>query len=166
MPGDNSLPAVISPVLTCLLHMSPVFIQRKRRWYALFILVTIIIGLGSRKYPSQLPEFIAAYAGDTMWTLHFFLWIGFLFPTVTTTRAAIGALFFSYFIEIVQFYHAPWIDALRATAIGGLLLGYDFLWSDILCYTVGTFIGVAGEMLLLPANRKKVRHIFRKPVGG
>ena len=39
-------------------------------------------------------------------------------------------------------YHAPWIDNLRQTTLGGLVLGFGFLWSDIFCYTIGIIIGV------------------------
>ena len=54
--------------------------------------------------------------------------------------ACVLALVFSYLIEISQLYHAPWIDAIRSTALGGLVLGFGFLWSDILCYTVGVLL--------------------------
>ena len=54
----------------------------------------------------------------------------------------------SYLIEISQLYHAPWIDAIRATALGGLVLGFGFLWSDILCYTVGVLLGIIVDGLL------------------
>lgn len=42
--------------------------------------------------------------------------------------------------ELLQLYHAPWIESVRQTRIGGLALGFGFLWSDILCYAVGTLI--------------------------
>ena len=51
------------------------------------------------------------------------------------------ALSFSYLIEVSQLYHAPWIDSIRATTLGGLVLGFGFLWSDIACYTVGVTLG-------------------------
>lgn len=62
--------------------------------------------------------------------------------------ACVLALVFSYLIEISQLYHAPWIDAIRATALGGLVLGFCFLWSDILCYTVGVLLGIIVDGLL------------------
>lgn len=42
--------------------------------------------------------------------------------------------------ELLQLYHAPWIEAIRQTRIGGLLLGFGFLWSDIICYAVGVML--------------------------
>jgi len=130
-----------------MLPMGSPSIHRNRRWYTMWLVLTVIIGLGSRKFAPYLPGFIAEYAGDTMWTLHFFLWIGFVLPEVSTGRAAVAVLLFSYLVEFSQFYHAPWIDAIRSTTPGGLLLGFDFLYSDLLCYTVGAAIGAIAEYL-------------------
>ena len=51
------------------------------------------------------------------------------------------ALVFSLMIEVSQLYHAPWIDA-SANALGGLVLGFGFVWSDLVCYLVGVGFGV------------------------
>jgi hypothetical protein len=40
-------------------------------------------------------------------------------------RAAIS-LAFAFLVEISQFYHAPWIDSIRQTTLGGLVLVSDF----------------------------------------
>jgi hypothetical protein len=42
-------------------------------------------------------------------------------------------------------YHAGWIDAIRATRLGGLILGYGFLWSDLVCYAAGVGLGAILE---------------------
>jgi len=58
------------------------------------------------------------------------------------------ALAFSVAVELSQLYHAPWIDSIRHTTIGGLILGFDFVWSDLVCYAVGVGIGVVIEKAL------------------
>ena len=40
--------------------------------------------------------------------------------------------------------HARWI-AVRRTTLGGLVLGFGFLWSDLACYTVGIGLGMVLE---------------------
>lgn len=82
-----------------------------------------------------------------------FFGFGFWFIRWSTNRVALTALLFSYAIEISQIYHAPWIDAVRHTRPGGLVLGYVFLWSDIACYTVGVSLGWLVEKLLLRQTR-------------
>ena len=55
---------------------------------------------------------------------------------------ALAALLFSYCIEISQLYQAGWINAIRGTTLGALVLGHGFLWSDMVCYTVGVGLAV------------------------
>jgi hypothetical protein len=105
----------------------------------------VVLGLGSRRFGVNLPAFVAAYAGDTLWALMVFLGLGAVAPRSRTSRRAALALAVSYAVEASQLYHAPWIDALRHTRLGGLILGFGFMWSDLLCYTVGIAWGVALE---------------------
>jgi hypothetical protein len=103
------------------------------------------LGIGSRRFAGHLPGFVAAYAGDTLWALAVFLGIGLLLPTASTRRVALLALAFSIVIEVSQLYHARWIDSIRRTTIGGLALGFDFVWSDLACYAVGVGLGILIE---------------------
>lgn len=111
-------------------------------------IAVIALGLASRSYPSQLPGFVASYAGDALWALMVFLGIGILFPGWATLRVGMAAFAFAILVETSQLYHALWIDQIRATRVGGLILGYGFLWSDVVCYGVGVGIGSVVEMLL------------------
>lgn len=106
------------------------------------------MGLASRRYDSFIPQWIGPYLGDSLWALMVFLGFGFLFQRKSTIWVAFTALFFSFGIELSQLYHAPWIDRIRACRLGGLVLGYGFLWSDLVCYTVGIMAGWGIEKLL------------------
>ncbi|APW63863.1 DUF2809 domain-containing protein [Paludisphaera borealis] len=110
------------------------------------IALTAILGIGSRRFGHSLPGFVAAYAGDTLWALVTFLGIGLLLPRASTWRVAALAMSFSVMIEVSQLYHAPWIDSIRRTTLGGLVLGHGFLWSDLACYAVGVGIGMLVEL--------------------
>jgi hypothetical protein len=113
-------------------------------WTALMALAALL-GIGSRRLAHSLPWLIAAYAGDTLWALAAFLGIGLLLPRASTGRVALLTLSFSVVIEISQLYHAPWIDSIRQTTLGGLILGYDFVASDLTCYALGIGLGVLFE---------------------
>jgi hypothetical protein len=110
---------------------------------------TVALGLGSRRFAGVLPGFVADYAGDTLWALALFLFLGLLLPRLATGWVAALALAGSLLVELSQLYHAPWIDSVRRTTIGGLVLGFGFLWSDLACYAVGVSLGVAVECLAL-----------------
>jgi hypothetical protein len=131
-------------------------VRRRRRhpalWLAL-IVVVVLLGLGSRRFGPHLPGLVAAYAGDTLWATVAFLGIGLLLPRASTRRVALMAMSFSVAIEVSQLYKAPWIDTIRRTTPGGLVLGYDFVWSDLICYTVGVGLGALIEFLLSSAVR-------------
>jgi hypothetical protein len=115
-------------------------------------IAVVVLGLSSRRYSRVLPEFFASYAGDTLWALTAFLAIGILFPRWSTMRVCVTALLFAFAIELSQLYHSPWVNQIRHTMLGGFILGYGFLWSDLLCYVVGISIGCTLEMLLKRLN--------------
>ncbi len=122
--------------------------KRNRLLYALFTIVVIILGLSSRKLAFALPQLLNDYLGDALWALMIFTGFGFLFPKIKTKKLAFISLLFCYVIEVSQLYHAEWIDNIRATTLGGLVLGYEFLWSDIVAYTIGVGIGMFCEFML------------------
>lgn len=126
--------------------------QRNRLVYSALIVLTLLSGLASRQFQDYLPTFLATYAGDTLWALLVFLLTGFLLPKKSIFLNALIALIFSFGIEISQLYHAAWIDTIRQTRLGGLILGFGFLWSDLLCYTAGIAIGALAEVLFRRKN--------------
>lgn len=126
-------------------------ISRNRVVYASLTICVVAMGLASRRYDA-LPSFVQNYAGDTLWALMVFLAIGFLFPRLSTFRLAALALIFAFCIEFSQIYHAPWIDSIRYTRLGGLVLGFGFLWSDLFCYFVGIATGMFAELFYANQN--------------
>ncbi len=124
--------------------------QRSRPRYVAAIAVTIAAGLLSRSSAAEyLPEFVGTYAGDTLWALAIFLTLGLFFPKARTVQLAIAAALISYSVELSQLYQAPWINAIRDTVPGALLLGFGFQWSDLICYSLGVLLGAAGEFALI-----------------
>jgi len=118
---------------------------RTRFVYIIAATVVVITGLASRRYRGQLSAFLADYAGDTLWALMLFLLVStVLAGRPILTRAAIS-LALAFLVEISQLYHAPWIDSIRQTTLGGLVLGFGFLWSDLVCYSVGIAVGALTE---------------------
>lgn len=115
---------------------------RQRSVYAGLSALVLLLGLGSRRFADALPQFIAAYAGDTLWALLVFVGIAFVARSWSTVRVALIAGAFAVAIELSQLYQAPWINAIRQTTFGGLVLGFGFLWSDLICYAVGIALGV------------------------
>jgi hypothetical protein len=115
----------------------------------LLIVLVSVLGICSRRIASSLPGFIATYSGDTLWALAAFLGIGMVLPRASTRTIALLALALAVAVELSQLYHAPWIDSIRQTTLGGLILGFGFLWSDLACYAAGVGFGVILERVVL-----------------
>jgi len=102
----------------------------------------ILLGLASRKYPGLFPAMMGKYPGDALWALMVFFGWGVVLPTARTWRLAGYAALTSYAVEFSQLYQAPWINAIRATTCGHLVLGSKFQWMDLLAYSAGIVLGV------------------------
>jgi hypothetical protein len=117
-------------------------------WLAL-IALAVALGLGSRRHATHLPGFVSAFSGDTLWALAAFLGIGLLRPRASTGQVALLALSFSLLVEVSQLYKTPWLESIRRTRLGGLILGFDFVWSDLACYAAGIGLGILIELAVL-----------------
>jgi len=105
--------------------------------YALMVVMVIALGILSRKI-----TVIPLIVGDILYAVMMFLLIRFLLIKLGHWKVALISLSICYLIEISQLYHAPWINHIRNTTLGALVLGSGFLWSDMLAYTIGTAICV------------------------
>lgn len=134
---------------------TPPFPRRSRLLYAFLIMLAIAAGLASRSsLAAHLSDFLATYAGDTLWALTLFLVLAFIRPTAWPGMIAVSTLALAFVVEASQLYQAGWINAVRDTRIGALILGHGFLWSDLLCYTVGVGAGWLAE-LVVAASRSR-----------
>jgi len=122
--------------------------NRSRFLHVLFLIIVIAAGLASRKYPQLFPSCLGKYPGDALWALAAFVLWGLILPQATTMKVAGLAFLTSFLDEVSQLYHAPWIDAIRNTTPGHIILGYSFAWYDILAYVVGILAGIILESLI------------------
>lgn len=120
-------------------------LARRPAKYAALACLTMLLGLASRRYGHWLPWWAGAYAGDALWALLVYWLVGLLRPCWRSRGVASAAWCFAVAIEVSQLYYAPWLDALRHTTLGSLVLGQGFIWSDISCYTVGVLVGYTLE---------------------
>ena len=113
--------------------------------FAAVIVPLCISALWMRKQNGVSPDFFNTYFPDTAWTMAVYCGFGFLFNKGVKLNFP-AALIFSYVIEISQLFSPAFLVAARSTVLGGLIFGYGFLWSDIVCYTVGALICLAVEI--------------------
>lgn len=102
------------------------------------------MGLATRSRPQAFPALVATYGGDVLYAV---LWVQIV-AVVARGRVAVCAgiaLAVCVAIEASQAVHLGWLDALRATRAGALVLGRGFMTSDLACYAVGAGFGAAVE---------------------
>ena len=117
-------------------------VKRRIIWFLLSC-ITVVIGMASRHIPA-----IPLFVGDILYATNAYFLVRLLFANRSMQWVAIVSLSFCYLIEFSQLYKAPWINHLRYTLFGRLVLGEVFLWSDLLCYTVGVGIAFGVEKLI------------------
>jgi hypothetical protein len=107
------------------------------------------MGVFARQYSFNHPSVVADYAGDTFWALAVFGAVGLLFSAIPSWQAGSGAFVIPAILKLSQLYHLPWVDSIEGTQIGYLVLGTDFLTTDLACYAAGAVVGMTLEFLIL-----------------
>jgi hypothetical protein len=122
---------------------------RIRLFYTVATFGVMLTGFVSRQIPGMFPAILGRYPGDTLWALMVFLCYCTLLPHAKTHKVAVLALITAYTIEFSQLYQAPWVNSIRGTTLGYLVLGTTFNWPDLVAFTLGIVAGAACDKLWL-----------------
>ena len=120
---------------------------RRRLAVAAALLTTAALGLLSRRYP--LPGFLAEYTGDAAYATAAFFLFALLWPRARTTTLLGCAFGFAAAVEASQLLAWPWLQELRATRLGGLLLGHGYQTADLAAYAVGALLAGCADVTFL-----------------
>jgi glycopeptide antibiotics resistance protein len=113
------------------------------------IFSTILLGLASRKYSQLITQFLADNAGDALWAMMVYFGFRFLLVRNHQFSSILLSILFSYSIEFSQLYQADWINHIRSTTFGALVLGKGFLVVDLIRYAAGILIAAGFDRLTL-----------------
>jgi hypothetical protein len=92
--------------------------------------------------------------GDALWAAMIAWWLGALVPSARLAVRSAAALAVCFAVETSQLYHAPFIDSIRHTFAGHLLLGTGFDPRDFAAYAVGVVGAVLLELALVSRSRR------------
>lgn len=115
--------------------------------YAGAALATVALGLAVHRRGGALPPAVRDVLGDALWAAMVYWWVGVGWPRARWTARARAALAFAFGVEFSQCYHAPGVDAVRATTLGHLVLGSDFDVRDLLAYALGGMGAAVAEVV-------------------
>ncbi|WP_312886526.1 ribosomal maturation YjgA family protein [Paenibacillus foliorum] len=103
-------------------------------------MITIVLGLSSRAFSDLLPVFVTRHFGDGLWASMIYYGFRFLMVDKKLSLAFGMSILFCFAIECSQLYQAEWINGIRSTLLGSLVLGRGFLIVDLIRYTVGIIL--------------------------
>ncbi|TWV94375.1 DUF2809 domain-containing protein [Chitinophaga pinensis] len=85
--------------------MSPIKTRKVLLYFMLFLL-TIPLGLATRRYPGYFPSIISVYGGDILYATCLFFLLRFLFPVTELLKIGIISYLACIAIELQQLYKA------------------------------------------------------------
>jgi hypothetical protein len=116
---------------------------------AILFLLTIFLGLLSRSCFNPFPMSFGKYPGDALWAVMLYWIATFIAPARSPGFRSAMALGISILDEISQCFHPAWLDGVRSTTIGHLVLGTDFSVKDIVAYAVGIGLVAVIDMIVI-----------------
>jgi glycopeptide antibiotics resistance protein len=119
-----------------------------RAAYLIAIMITILLGLATRKFSQYLPPFIAENAGDALWAMMVYFGFRFLLVRKSPFASIYLSCLFCFGIEFSQLYQADWLNHIRSTTIGALIFGKGFLIVDLVRYSAGIIIATIMDKVL------------------
>ncbi|MBL0358081.1 MAG: DUF2809 domain-containing protein [Chitinophagaceae bacterium] len=127
----------------------------RRLIYAVLFIFCTWLAITTRTHASWFHPLVVKYGGDIIWAGMFLFFLRIFFTSMKLWKLALICFGLGVLDELLQLYHAPWIEAIRHTRLGGLMLGFGFLWSDIVCYAVGTLIASGLVVMIERVVREK-----------
>src|SRR4030042_2638883 len=110
------------------------------------LFIIICIGLYSKTMTGIITEIIDFK--DIVWAMMIYILFRILFINWSIKKVAVIGVLFSIIVEVSQLYHDDWIDKIRRTFLGELMLGSDFVWTDLLAYLCGVGFGIIIDCLI------------------
>ena len=128
--------------------------SRARATYFALALTTIGVGLFVHLRGAALRPATRDVLGDALWAAMIAWWAGALAPSARLGPRSAAAFVVCASVEVSQLYHAPWLDAARATALGRLVLGSGFDPRDLAAYALGVGAAVLLESTAIAWGRR------------
>lgn len=117
--------------------------------YLITVVITILLGLASRKFSHLLLPFLSENAGDVLWAMMVYFGFRFIFVRRRLLTAILLSFLLSFGIEFSQLYQEDWINQIRGTLLGALILGKGYLTVDLIRYTTGIIMATILDKVIL-----------------
>ena len=96
-----------------------------------------MVGLAGYWYGTGFSATLRDFLGDGLWAMMIVWLVGALVPNKPIAMRAALALVVCWVVEASQAYHSQFLDSVRHTAAGALVLGSGFDFRDLVAYALG-----------------------------
>jgi phenylpyruvate tautomerase PptA (4-oxalocrotonate tautomerase family) len=120
------------------------------------VLVTVLLGLASRRYPTPLSEYFGKYPGDMLWAMMVFFGWGIVFLRASTATVALVALVTCIVVEVLKLDQALIMVGVRDTPLGHLVFGSVFSFENLVAYAIGVGAALSLDVLRLRRGNGKL----------
>ena len=118
------------------------------RYFALALLILVVeILIAIYVHDS----FIRPYIGDLLVVIFIYCFLK-SFVSLSTSKAALYVLLFSYFVVTLQYFRIVQYLGFQRNDLARIIIGTSFDWKDILMYTIGIVTVVIIESVFSSEN--------------
>lgn len=115
--------------------------RRARLWTLASIVVVVPLGLSTKLCRIEGLAWIRENFGGALYVVFFCLVALLVVPRARPWIIALSVFLATCGVEVLQLWHPPWLEAIRSTRPGALVLGSTFVWADFPWYLVGAVLG-------------------------
>jgi hypothetical protein len=99
------------------------------------------IGFAVKFYSGPAAPWVNNSLGGLFYELFWCLVLFVFLPRLAPLKIAALVFGGTCMLELLQLWHPPFLETIRATFIGATLLGTTFAWSDFIYYLIGCVAG-------------------------
>jgi len=115
--------------------------QKYRRNLLVSIAFIVPFGLLTKFYRGVGQAWLNDTFGGIPYEIFWMLLVALIWPRLRLTAIALTVFLATCLLEFLQLWQPDWLQAIRATLPGRLVLGNSFTWSDFPYYAIGCFFG-------------------------
>lgn len=111
--------------------------KRYRITILICLIFAVILGCATKFYEGLFSEWLNNSFSSIFYEAFWIFLVIFIRPRLKPGLVAFWVFIVTSFLEFMQLWKAPFLQTLRATLIGRLLLGNTFVWWDFFYYILG-----------------------------
>ncbi len=125
---------------------------RQQLWLSIAFIVPF--GLVTKFYRGPGQAWLNDAFGGIPYEIFWMLLVAVIWPRLRPGAIALLVFITTCLLEFLQLWQPAWLQAIRGTLPGRLVLGNTFIWSDFPYYAIGCFLGWLWLRWLYPQPQK------------